>query len=73
LRVPELRKGGKYEVIEYVHNLKTIAQVLACTTLSLLEAALGFDKLVRYIKPLLEEKVQLYGELTLKLVKLEEV
>jgi hypothetical protein len=41
------------------------AQDLACITPSLLEEALGFDKLVSYINPLLEEMTKLSGELTL--------
>jgi hypothetical protein len=41
LRVPELRKGRQCEVLEYVYNLRNIAQFLATATPSLLEATLG--------------------------------
>lgn len=68
-----MKKEGAHEVIKHAHNLKTIAQFLACTTPRLLEAVLGFYKLVLYIKPLLEERNQLYGELTSKSAELEEV
>jgi hypothetical protein len=71
--VPRLKKKGAHEVIKHAYNLKTIAQFLACIAPRLLEAALGFYKLVLYIKPLLEERIQLYDELTSKSAELEEV
>ena len=43
LRVPESRKGGQCEVIEYAYNLRNIAQFLATAAPSLLEATLGLQ------------------------------
>ena len=63
LRVPKSRKGGQHEVIEYVYSLKSIAQFLATATPSLLEVALGFDKLVGFINCLLYKMTKLFGEL----------
>jgi hypothetical protein len=73
LRVPESRKGGQHEVIEYAYNLRTIAQFLATATPSLLEATLGFDKVVGFINPLLHKMVEVSSELNSTLVELEEV
>jgi hypothetical protein len=73
LRVPESSKGGQREVIEYAYNLRSIAQLLATATPSLLEVALGFDKLVGFINPLLHEMVRTSSELNYTLVELDEV
>jgi hypothetical protein len=48
-------------------------QFLATATPSLLEAALGFDKVVEFINLLLHEMVRVSGELNSILVELEEV
>jgi DNA repair exonuclease SbcCD ATPase subunit len=53
--------------------LRSIAQFLATATPSLLEAALGFDKVVGFINPLLHEMVRVSGELNSTLAELEEV
>ena len=53
LRISESSKGGQREVIEYAYNLKSIAQLLANATPSLLKGAMGYDKLVGFINPLL--------------------
>lgn len=50
-----------------------MANVVANMILSLVEAALGFDKLVSSILPLMVEKNQLYGDLVLREGKLKEV
>jgi hypothetical protein len=73
LKVPESRKGGQCEVIEYAYNLRSIVQFLATATPSLLEAALGFDKVVGFINPLLYEMVRVSSELNSTLSELEEV
>jgi seryl-tRNA synthetase len=73
LRVPESKKSGQREVIEYAYNLRSIAQFLATATPSLLEVALGFDKVVGFINPLLHEMVRVFGELNSTLAELEEV
>jgi hypothetical protein len=73
LRVPESSKGGQHEVIEYAYNLKSIAQLLATATLGLLESAMGFDKLVGFINPLLHEMVKTSSELNYTLAELDEV
>jgi chromosome segregation ATPase len=73
LRVPESSKGGQREVIEHAYNLRNIAQLLATATPSLLEATLGFDKLVGFINPLLNKMVRMSSELNHTLVELEEV
>jgi hypothetical protein len=73
LRIPKSKKGGQREVIEYAYNLWSIAQFLATTTRSLLEAALEFDKVVGFINPLLHEMVRVSGELNSTVVELEEV
>jgi hypothetical protein len=73
LRVPESSKGGQREVIEYAYNLRSIAQLLATATLGLLEASLGFDKLVGIINPLLHEMVRTSSELNYALAELDEV
>ena len=49
LRVLESRKGRQREAIGYAYNLRSIPQFLATTTPSLLEVALGFDKVVEFI------------------------
>jgi hypothetical protein len=86
-KVMELEKGGTREVIYYVYKLKRVAKVLASmslcvmdmantitnTTPSLLEAALGFDKLVSPILPLLAKRNQLFGDLASMENKLEKV
>jgi hypothetical protein len=71
--VPESRKGGQREVIEYAYNLRSIVQFLATATPSLLEAVLGFDKLVGFIYSLLHEMVKLFGELNSTSAELWEV
>jgi hypothetical protein len=53
--------------------LKSIAQFLATATPSLLEAALGFDKVVGFINSLLYKMVRVFGELNSTLAELEEV
>jgi hypothetical protein len=73
LRVPESCKGGQREVIGYAYNLRSIAQLLATTTPGLLEAAMGFDKLVGFINPLLHEMVRMSSELNYTLSELDEV
>jgi hypothetical protein len=73
LRVPELSKGGQREVIEYAYNLKSIAQLLTTATPGLLEAAMGFDKLVGFINPLLHKMVRMSSELNYTLAELDEV
>jgi hypothetical protein len=73
LRVPESSKGGQREVIEYAYNLRSIAQLLATATPCLLEAAMGFDKLVGFINPLLHEMVRTSNELNYTLAELDEV
>jgi hypothetical protein len=73
LKVPESRKGGQREVIEYAYNLRSIVQLLATATPSLLEAVLGFDKLVGFIYSLLHEMVKLFGELNSTSAELWEV
>jgi hypothetical protein len=50
-----------------------MAKALANMIPSLLKAALGFDKLVLSILPLMEERNQLVGELPSMEVKLKEV
>jgi hypothetical protein len=73
LRVLESRKGEQREVIEYAYNLRSIPQFLTTATQSLLEAALGFDKVVEFINPLLHEMVRVSGKLNSMLAELEEV
>jgi hypothetical protein len=73
LRVPKSRKGEQREVIEYAYNLSSIAQFLETATPSLLEEALGFDKVVGFINPLLHEMVRVSSELNSMLAELEEV
>jgi hypothetical protein len=73
LRVPESSKGGQREVIEHTYNLRSIAQLLTTATPSLLEAVLGFDKLVGFINPLLHEMAKTSSELNYTLVELDEV
>jgi hypothetical protein len=73
LNIPESRKGGQHEVIEYTYNLRSIVQFLATATPSLLEVAMGFDKIVGFINPLLHEMVRVSGELNSTLAELEEV
>jgi hypothetical protein len=73
LRVPESNKDGQREVIEYAYNLRSIVQLLATATPGLLEAAMGFDKLVGFINPLLYEMVRTSSELNYTLAKLDEV
>jgi hypothetical protein len=73
LRVPESSKGRQCEVIEYAYNLRTIAQLLATATPSLLEAAMGFDKLVGFINSLLHEMVRTSSKLNYTLVELDEI
>jgi chromosome segregation ATPase len=53
--------------------LRSIAQLLAIATLGLLEAALGFDKLMGFINPLLHEMVKTSSELNYTLAELDEV
>jgi hypothetical protein len=73
LRVSESSKGRQREVIEHAYNLRSIAQLLATATPSLLEAALGFDKLVGFINPLLHEMTKTSSELNYTLVELDKV
>jgi hypothetical protein len=73
LRVPESRKGGQCEVIEYTYNLRSITQFLATATWSLLKVALGFHKVVGFSNPLLHAMVRMFGELNSTLAELEEV
>ena len=73
LRVLESSKSGQHEVIEHTYNLKSFAQLLATTTLGLLEGALGFDKLVGFINPLLHKTAKTSSELNYTLAKLHEV
>jgi hypothetical protein len=73
LRVPESSKRGQREVIEYAYNLRSIAQLLATATPGLLKTALGFDKLVGFINPLLHEMVRMFSELNYTLAELDEV
>jgi hypothetical protein len=73
LRVSESSKCGQREVIEYAYNLGSIAQFLAIATPSLLEATLGFDKLVGFINPLLYQMVRTSSELNHTLAELDEV
>ena len=73
LRVPKSKKGGQCEVIEYAYNLRSIAQFLATAIPSLLEATLGFDKVVGFINPFLHEMVRVSGKLNSTLAELEEV
>ena len=73
LKVSELSKGGQREVIYYSYNLKSIAQLLATATPGLLEVALGFDKLVGFINPLLHKMVRTSSKLNYTLVELDEV
>jgi hypothetical protein len=73
LRVPELSKGGQREVIEYTYNLRSIAQLLATATPGLLEAAMGFDKLVGFINPLLHEMAKTSSKSNYTLAELDEV
>jgi hypothetical protein len=73
LRVPESSKGGQREVIEHAYNLRSITQLLATATPGLLEAALGFDKLVGFINSVLHEMVRMSSELNHTLAELEEV
>jgi hypothetical protein len=73
LRVPKSRKGGQREVIEYAYSLKSIAQFLATTTPSLLEVAMGFDKLVGFINRLLYKMTKLFGKLNSTSAELWEV
>jgi hypothetical protein len=53
--------------------LRSIAQLLATATPCLLEAAMGFDKLVGFINPLLHEMVKTSSELNYTLAELDEV
>jgi hypothetical protein len=53
--------------------LRSIAQLLATATPSLLEAALGFDKLVGFINPLLHKMTKTSSELNCTLAELDEV
>ena len=73
LRVPESSKCRQHEVIEYVYNLRSITQLLAIAIPSLLEAALGFDKLVGFINPLLNEMVITSSQLNYTLAELDKV
>jgi hypothetical protein len=73
LRVPKSSKRRQREVIEYAYNLRSIAQLLATATLGLLEAALGFDKLVGFINPLLHQMVRTSSELNYTLAELDKV
>ena len=73
MRISKANKGQQRKVIEYPFNLKNIAQPLATPALGLLEAAIGFDKLVGFINPLLHEMVRMSNELNYTLVKLDEV
>jgi hypothetical protein len=73
LRVPKSRKGRQREVIEYAYNLRSIVQFLATVAPSLLEEALGFDKVVGFINPLLHKMVRVSGELNSTLAEHEEV
>jgi hypothetical protein len=73
LKVPKSSKGGQREVIEYAYNLRSIAQLLETATPGLLEAALGFDKLVGFINPLLYEMVRMSSKLNYTLAELDEV
>jgi hypothetical protein len=86
-RIRESHEGGARENIDYAYKLKRVAEVLAAMspnvmdmanavsnmTLSLVEAALGFDKLASSILPLMAERNQLYGDLALMEGKLKEV
>jgi hypothetical protein len=73
LRVSGSRKGEQREVIEYAYNLRSIAQFLATSTPILLEVALGFDKVVEFINPLLHKIIKVSGELNSTFAELEEV
>jgi hypothetical protein len=73
LRVPESSKGGQREVIEHAYNLRSIVQLLATAIPGLLEAALGFDKLLGFINPLLYEMATTSNKLNYKLAELDEV
>jgi hypothetical protein len=73
LRVLESRKGRVLEVIEYLYNLRSRGQFLTTAIPSLLEAALEFDKLVRFINSLLHKMVRLSGEWNLTTAELWEV
>ena len=73
LRVLEASKCQQREVIEYAFNLRNIAQLLATATLGLLETAIGFDKLVGFINPLLHKMVKTSSELDSTLVELDKV
>ena len=73
MRIPESSKGGQREVIGYTYNLRSIIQLLAIAILGLLEAAMGFDKLVGFINPLLYEMVRIFSELNYMLAELDEV
>jgi hypothetical protein len=73
LRVLESSKGGQCEVIEYAYNLKSIIQLLATATPGLLEAALGFDKLMGFINLLLHKMVRTSSKLNYILAELDEV
>ena len=73
MRVLDASKGRQREVIEYAFNLRNIAQLLVATTPGLLEATIGFDKLVRFINSLLHEMVKMSSELDSMLAKLEKV
>ena len=73
LRIPKSSKGGQREVIEYTYNLRSIAQLLTTATLDPLEAAMGFDKLVGFINPLLHKMVKMSSDLNYILAKLDKV
>jgi hypothetical protein len=76
-RVVESEKKGEREVIHYAYKLKRVAKLItimfldvknmanAITNLipSLLEVAMGFDKLVSSIQPLMKERNQIFGDL----------
>jgi hypothetical protein len=73
LRVLESSKGGQREVTKYAYNLRNIAQLLATATPGLLEAAMGFDKFVGFINPLLHEMAKTSNKLNYTFAELDKV
>ena len=73
LRVSDATRGRSFELMEYAFNLKNIAQFIATAAPSLIEAAMGFDKVVGIINPMLRNLLQTSSELNSTSAKLEKV